>query len=122
MPKILIADDNHDFAILLQSVLEREKYQVHVVFDGNEAIEHLQENNDYDLVLTDIIMPGKDGLDLIKFVKANCSAKIIAMSGGGIYMSSKVAAAAVSEQVNTILMKPFEHEHLLCCIATILKQ
>jgi len=121
MSKILIAEDNQDFALLLQSILEKEEYQVHVAYDGDEAIEHLQDHSDCDLVLTDIIMPGTDGLDLIEFVKANSAAKIIAMSGGGIYMSSDRAVAAISEHVEVVLKKPFEHEHLLCCIADILK-
>ncbi len=121
MTKVLIADDNKDFAELLENLFERSGYETHVAYDGFEAINHLKENPEYDLIITDIIMPGNDGLDLIKFAKTATKAKIIAISGGGTFISSKSTLQSIADQVDAALEKPIKMNDLLQCVKDVLK-
>lgn len=122
MTKILIADDNRDFVELLESVLTGEDYSVDVVYDGQSAIEILKTDVKYDLLITDIIMPGSDGFDVIDFVKSNTKTKIIAVSGGGVFLSSESAVKAIDEKVDASLQKPVKIDDLLVCVSKVLAE
>ena len=83
MASILIIDDEEDIRDALQMVLERAGYEVRVASNGNEAIE-MQREEPAQLVITDIIMPEKDGVNTIKEMRQESPGlRIIAMSGGG---------------------------------------
>ena len=66
--RLLVVDDEHAIAELLSRHLEREGYRVSVAFDGDEALETLQKAT-FDVVLTDIRMPGRDGIALLEASK-----------------------------------------------------
>ncbi len=66
--RLLVVDDEHAIAELLSRHLEREGYRVSLAFDGDEALETL-ENATFDVVLTDIRMPGRDGIALLEASK-----------------------------------------------------
>jgi cyclic di-GMP phosphodiesterase len=66
--RLLVVDDEHAIAELLSRHLEREGYRVSLAFDGDEALETL-ENARFDVVLTDIRMPGRDGIALLEASK-----------------------------------------------------
>ena len=121
MQKILIIDDNKDFAELLETIFHSNGYETFVTYDGLQAIDHLKENNSYDLIITDIIMPNNDGFDVINYAKANTNAKIIAISGGGILLSAQSAVDAITEQVDACLEKPIKMAKLLECVQDTLK-
>ncbi|MFP4499272.1 MAG: response regulator [Vulcanimicrobiota bacterium] len=70
--KILVAEDNDTILKLLTKVLEREGYQVTSVDDGLSARKKLSEDN-YDIVLSDILIPGIDGIELLKEIRDNYS-------------------------------------------------
>ncbi len=63
--RILVADDERDMARVLEAMLKRERYSVDVVRDGYAAYEHGLERI-YDCLVLDIMMPGKDGLAVLK--------------------------------------------------------
>ncbi|GIX07451.1 MAG: two-component system response regulator [Candidatus Poribacteria bacterium] len=63
-PRILVVEDEEAMALLIQDVLEEEGYQVELVYDGDEAIRFVQENPP-DLVVLDINMPGRDGVETL---------------------------------------------------------
>ena len=67
--KILICEDNPMAMKTLSVILEREGFDADVAEDGNEGIEMLQKN-DYDLLVIDIHLPYRSGLELIKFVRS----------------------------------------------------
>ena len=83
MPRILIIDDDEQFRTMLQITLKQEGYEVHATGDALKGIRSIEETP-FDLVVTDIIMPGKDGIETITELRRQYPrVRIIAMSGGG---------------------------------------
>lgn len=83
MKHILVIDDEPPIRLMLRKLLEFEGYEVSEASDGVEAIERYNENPP-DLVITDLIMPEKEGLEtMAELFKKNRNLKVIAMSGGG---------------------------------------
>ena len=66
--KILLAEDDKNFGIILKNELEEERYAVDLVHDGVEAVLHFIENT-YDFVLIDITMPKLDGISTLRILK-----------------------------------------------------
>lgn len=82
MANILVVDDDKEICDLLKIILNDENHNVFVARDGQEGI-FIYNHQKLDLIITDIIMPNKDGIDLImEVIKVNNSIPIIAMSGG----------------------------------------
>lgn len=83
MKRILIIDDDEMIRELLRQILEKEGYEIIEASDGSKASLILSEKPT-DLVITDIIMPDKEGIETIRELKKDYpNVKIIAMSGGG---------------------------------------
>ena len=111
--KILVVDDNKKFLSMLDEFLSENNYVVEISDNGNEA---LKKFADYvpDIVVTDIVMPDIDGIELLlQLRKINSDVKVIVMSGGNrghadayLHMADKLGADAV-------LSKPFELRELL---------
>ncbi|MGB9764620.1 MAG: response regulator [Candidatus Saccharicenans sp.] len=64
MKKILLVEDEKSLSLLYQEELAKEGYQVIVVYDADSAMEKVR-SEEFDLIITDIRMPGKDGIELI---------------------------------------------------------
>jgi CheY-like chemotaxis protein len=85
MAAILVIDDDEQTAALLRQMLERAGYEVLSANNGAEAVK-LLERHDVKVIVTDILMPGMDGMELILKLKFEKKAPIIvAVSGGGKY-------------------------------------
>ena len=69
METILVVDDEKNYLLVLSAVLEEEGYEVLTTVSGLEALE-IQKSSDLDLVLTDMKMPGMDGIELLDQIKA----------------------------------------------------
>ena len=83
MKHILIIDDEAPIRLMLRKLLEFEGYDVTEAADGVQAIQCYNEKQP-DLIITDLIMPEKEGLEtMAELLKKNPEIKIIAMSGGG---------------------------------------
>ncbi|MCP3955776.1 MAG: response regulator, partial [Desulfobacterales bacterium] len=81
--RILIIDDDIHVLAMLRKMLEREGYEIVVALDGNEGL-RLYRENPTKLIITDLIMPEKEGLETIIELRQNFpDTRIIAMSGGG---------------------------------------
>ena len=81
MATILVIDDEDSIRHLLKDVLEKDKHRVLEARDGREGL-NLYQNNQIDLVLMDILMPGTDGLEAtLQLTREYLDAKIIAMTG-----------------------------------------
>jgi len=81
--RILVIDDESQLRAMLKKFLEMEGYEVITASNGKEGL-HLFSEDPADLVITDLIMPDKEGIETIKELKAsNPKTKVIAMSGGG---------------------------------------
>lgn len=111
--KILIVDDNTVLLEMLNEALVEKGFDVLCCNDGEVAQQKYSEFKP-DIVLTDIVMPGIDGIELLLGLrKINPNIKIIAMSGGNrghaetyLHMAEKLGA-------NIALVKPFEISELL---------
>lgn len=106
--KILVADDEVMMRNLILKILESEGYQITMVSSGDEAMAMLKENN-YDLLLTDVKMPGMSGFELLKQVKENWpDMAVIVMTGyGDAYTIKEALLLGADEYVS----KPFKgHE------------
>ena len=117
--KILIVDDNPALVEMLNESLEEHGYDVVFTYDGKEATKIFSEFKP-DVVLTDIVMPGVDGIELLlNLRKLNSEIKVMAMSGGNkghaetyLHMAQKLGA-------NKIINKPFEISELLRHLDTL---
>ncbi|MFC1583927.1 response regulator [Fibrobacterota bacterium] len=82
MTRILVIDDNRDIRDSLREILECKGYEVTTAIDGNEGYRMFQKER-VDLIIMDIVMPGKDGLETIWDMRKEVpDVKIIAISGG----------------------------------------
>lgn len=110
---LLLVDDDNDLRNLLERVLLRNGFRVHAAADGRQAIKLLGRER-FDLVVTDIIMPDVEGIELIlKIRKDHPSLPIIAMSAGGRLNAEGYLKMARSLGANRILEKPFSIDSLL---------
>ncbi|MGB4704397.1 MAG: response regulator [Candidatus Saccharicenans sp.] len=67
MKRILLVEDDRNLSLLYQEELSREGYEVSTAFDADSALE-LMRTKSFDLIITDIRMPGKDGIELISSI------------------------------------------------------
>ncbi len=119
MKRILLAEDEEVLRMLVVDSLEDEGYEIDEAADGIEAFELLQ-NNDYDLVLLDYMMPGMSGLELIENVRA-----IEKFKGLEILMLTAKSQKSDQEKVisagaNYFLAKPFSPSQLVAIVGEIL--
>jgi CheY-like chemotaxis protein len=122
MASILLVDDDEQFRKMLSEVLRRAGYDVQEACNGNEAT-RMYRSHRTDLVITDLIMPDKEGLETIREIRQdNPGVRIIAMSGGdrnGNIDYLKVAKTFGAQQV---LDKPFTHREILGAVRTLLEE
>jgi DNA-binding NtrC family response regulator len=108
MPTILIVDDDDAVRAILFEVLS-EKYQCHTASRAEEALEYLEIEN-YDAILTDVAMPGLDGISLLKQVQLrHASTPVILISGRG---SGQLAETLMTLGAFAYLNKPFDLDEL----------
>lgn len=120
MPLILVIDDEEPIRRLLKRVLEKGGYEVVTAADGDEGMRRYRERP-ADLVITDLIMPGKEGIETImELRKGDPGVKIIAMSGGGRLDPEGLLQAAGSLGAARTLSKPIERETLLGAVGDLL--
>ena len=117
METILVIDDDLYMRDILRDLLSLDQYAVVSAENGVEGLQKYRELKP-DLVLTDLIMPEKDGLSFIQEVKEeNPEARIIAVSGS---IDMNLITNVVSANVNRILTKPFDIDELLEAVAELL--
>ena len=121
MARILIIDDEPQIRSMLTLMLEREGYEVVEAPDGVEGIK-VYRQNPADLIITDLIMPNKDGIGMIIDLKKEFpDVKIIAMSGGGLNKPDGYLKGAKKLGASCTLTKPIDREEMLRAVRDILK-
>jgi CheY-like chemotaxis protein len=113
MESILIIDDEPQIRSMIRLVLERAGYSVAEAADGVEGIRRFRENP-VNLIITDLIMPNKDGIGMIIELKKEFpDIKIIAMSGGGLNRPEGYLRGAQKLGAACTLPKPINRQELL---------
>jgi DNA-binding response OmpR family regulator len=111
--KILLVDDDELFRGALSSSLSRHGYETLIAVDGMDALEKVQHDT-FDLVITDIFMPEKEGIEIIQEIRdIHPGMKIIAISSGGNVGHTSFLKIAEAMGANTSLQKPFSPESLV---------
>ena len=107
---ILVVEDKESMAQMLRETLEAEGYSIVIARDGQEGTRQIKENR-FDLVLTDLKLPKKDGIEVLKTSKTeNPLAPVIVMTAFG---TIETAVAAMKDGAFDFITKPFDTDHLL---------
>jgi two-component system response regulator PrrA len=103
--RVLVVDDEPDTRALIWDILSEEGYDVHLCSGGEKALEYL-ERRPFDLILTDIKMPGMSGTQLLTRIRAKApDTRVILMTA---YASIDSAVEALRGQAFDYLIKPFD--------------
>jgi CheY-like chemotaxis protein len=122
MALILLVDDDDQFRVMLQAMLERLGHTVVTARSGKEALACNAERPS-DLVITDLIMPDKDGLEVIRELHESApNVPIIAMSGGGRMNPAMYLKIATQMGAREVLAKPFTLSQLSTAIESATAQ
>jgi len=117
MKRILVVDDEPHIRFLIETILTAEGYKVVTAATGDEAL-RIASKFPYDLVLTDLILPGIDGIETILLLRARQpQLRIIAMSGGWNGGSQTCLPLAEKLGACRTLAKPFDRATLLDVVA-----
>lgn len=120
MARILLIDDEPDLLAAMSEALSNASHEVTAVNDGNHVVRG-DTGVDFDLVITDIIMPGTEGIETLTYLHArNPKMKIIAISGGGSIDASFHLRMAKRLGAFQTLGKPFTLRKLVDTVARTL--
>lgn len=111
--RILITDDDGDLRELLTEAVKNWGYDVSVAKDGEEALRKLRMER-YDIVITDLMMPGMDGLTLLKKVKELDKEILVIIITG--YATIETAVKAIETGAYDYIAKPFRLDELMIVI------
>lgn len=113
MTRILIIEDDDAVADTLRQMLELDGFEVIVATNGAEG-EKMFKKNSVDLIITDLLMPEKEGIETIKDIREiSPDVKIIAMSGSAGMFTGEYLRAAKALGANSTLSKPISRGDLL---------
>jgi DNA-binding response OmpR family regulator len=120
MARILIIDDEAMIRNLLVNILEREGYETMTASDGRDGI-RIFRKSPADLIITDIIMPEKEGIETIMELRRDFrDVKVIAMSGGGKVDPETYLQIAKTVGAIETIAKPFNRKELLKTVQGLL--
>lgn len=117
--RILIAEDERDLNNLLKKRLEKQKYSVDACFDGEEALDYLAAA-DYDAVILDIMMPKKNGLQVLQHIRNRKKNTPVLLLTARDSVEDRVAG--LDAGADDYLIKPFAFEELLARIRVMLRK
>lgn len=121
MPRILVIDDNAEFGRILQAHLTAHGHKVVTAKDGEQGLA-LIEQESFDIVLTDILMPQRDGIEVLRQVKQRWPGlPVIAVSGGGWIKAGDLLEMAERLGADRVLQKPVRRDDLLAAVDALLK-
>jgi CheY-like chemotaxis protein len=120
MARILVIDDDMNVQKLLKKILEKAGYEVQAVSDGPSAIK-IARNHPPHLIISDILMPGMDGIDtMVELRREFPHLKIIAISGGGHIAPENYLKIASEFGATQTLLKPFTPMKLIALVKEML--
>ncbi len=118
MFRILVVEDDRNLQQLMKAFLEKASYEVNCASDGVQALEML-ERRQYDLVVTDLMMPEMDGYELSKQIKKHMQIPIIVVTAKEELVDKKMGFSAGADDY---MVKPIEFEELLLRVSALLRR
>ncbi len=119
--KILLIEDDELIRLTCKNILNKASFDIIQADNGKTGLDLYRQERP-DVVITDILMPDKEGLETILDIrKVNPNAKIIAMSGGGSTQNMSFLKIAEKVGATCILPKPFKPDSLLSVIDKVLQ-
>ena len=119
MFNILVVEDDKHIRRLLETVLEREGYTVFTAEDGDKALD-LMDVKHVDLIVLDVMMPGKDGFEFTKILReSGCMTPILMATAKGLFEDKK---KGFSLGVDDYMTKPIDTDEMLLRIKAILRR
>ena len=117
MANLLLIEDMKGVRESLTMVLEMAGHNVTTAGTGAEGIQAAQQQN-FDLVITDILMPEVDGSEVILELKQNSASNVpvLGMSGGGSMVSAKEALRLADEYADEVMQKTFSRDEILSAV------
>ena len=116
--KILVVDDEERIRRLLKMYLEKEEYIIDEAEDGNKALDKALAE-DYDLILLDIMMPGKDGIEVCKELRQEKSTPVIMLSAKGEEVDRVLGLEAGADDY---VVKPFSAREVVLRVKAMLRR
>ncbi len=117
--RILVVDDNRDMLESMQLLLTHAGHEAETSDSASRALE-IQSARPADVLITDIFMPGTDGLEtIIEFRARWPRLRIVAMSGGGMVARRDYLEVAREAGADAMLRKPFEVQRLMDTLASL---
>ena len=121
MKRVLLVDDDPLVRGTLHTVLARAGYDVEDADNGAKALD-AYARQPYDVVITDLVMPDKEGLETIRELRSRYGdVRIIAISGGGVGNADHYLQAALRLGAVRTLSKPFSNDEILTAVAETLQ-
>ncbi|MEZ4387388.1 MAG: response regulator [Candidatus Krumholzibacteriia bacterium] len=119
MATILVIDDDQEVREFLVTVLERAGHEVSAASNGRDGVAMFREKP-VQVVITDIIMPEKDGIEtILDLRRAHPDLKVIAISGGGRTTPENYLHSARLLGADRAMRKPFKNEEILRAVAEL---
>lgn len=107
MARILVCEDDAVYRELTGGILSARGHDIVFAEDGHEAMVRLRDGK-FDLIVTDLVMPGADGLEIIRSIRENQGlVPVLAMSGGLGNLKDPLLLAASVMGANKVIEKPF---------------
>jgi DNA-binding response OmpR family regulator len=117
--RVLVADDDPEICTLIKTILKSASFDVMVCADAESALVHLQRDQPYDILISDFMLPGISGIELITMVRANpqtAKLPILMISGHSNYAMD---ARAKSAGADHFLNKPFTLSQLRSTVTAL---
>ncbi len=125
--QVLIIDDNDFIRSSMEKFLGASGFRITCASSGDEALSILSNyDKPIDIVITDVVMPGRDGFDIIEEINNHRAIGrklgVIAMSGGGKTIDANTALEALGGSADTFLRKPFRQTELLEAMTDLIEK
>lgn len=117
--KILVVEDERDLNRIITKHLKKNNYSVDSCFDGQEALDFISYS-EYDLIITDIMMPNVDGYEFIDKLRANKNNTPVIMLTAKDTLEDKIVG--LDSGADDYIVKPFEFDELLARIRVLMRR
>ena len=117
--RILVVDDEHDIREILRILLESRGYAVTCAANGREALSHITDHPDFDLVILDIMMPGLSGIEACREIRKHSPAPVLFLTAKTLETDK---AAAYGSGGDDYLGKPFSQTELLMKVESLVRR